>query len=68
MRKNQDGCWHKMALQLTERKTGEHEMSQAPVPRCVSCGADEDDAFVGGEKCSYVAPKKRKAVKKKKAS
>ena len=28
-----------------------HVMSEAPFKRCIYCGADEDDAFVGGEKC-----------------
>ncbi len=40
------------------RETGEHlfngmgGMSQ-PV-RCVTCGCDEDDAYLGGEVCSFV--------------
>jgi len=33
------------------RMIRQHVMSAAPVPRCIHCGADEDDAFVGGEKC-----------------
>ena len=33
------------------RKPGEHVMSAAPVPRCIYCGADEDDVFVAGEPC-----------------
>jgi hypothetical protein len=40
------------------RKTGEHRMVNAGGnPVCATCGADQDDAFVGGSKCSFVAPK-----------
>ena len=46
-----------------KRRTGDHLMSQAPIPRCVTCGCDEDDAFVAGEKCSYVALTKAKERK-----
>lgn len=36
------------------RKTGEHLMvPSGGFPRCATCGADEDDVYVGGEKCSY---------------
>jgi len=36
------------------RKTGEHLFVPCGgLPRCATCGCDEDDAFVGGEKCSY---------------
>lgn len=40
------------------RKTGEHRFVDCGgAPRCVTCGADEDDAYVGGEPCSYQASK-----------
>jgi hypothetical protein len=36
------------------RKSGEHKFADCGgSPKCVTCGADEDDAFVGGEPCSY---------------
>jgi hypothetical protein len=40
----------------------EHVFSSAPIPRCIYCGADEDDAFVGGEECTEreVKDKKKK--------
>ena len=46
-------------VQPETRKTGEHLFSNPPsdsggVPRCVTCGCDEDDAHVGGEVCSFV--------------
>jgi len=40
---------------IERRKKGEHLFSNPTggIPRCVTCGCDEDDAFVGGEECSY---------------
>jgi hypothetical protein len=36
------------------RQPGEHYFADCGgIPRCVTCGCDEDDAFVGGEECSY---------------
>jgi hypothetical protein len=37
------------------RKRGEHHFlyAEGVVPKCVTCGCDEDDAFVGGQECSY---------------
>lgn len=36
------------------RKSGEHRFADCGgCPRCVTCGADEDDAFVGGTECTY---------------
>lgn len=36
------------------RKRGEHRFADCGgLPRCITCGCDEDDAFVGGEECSY---------------
>lgn len=37
------------------RKSGEHLFSNPTdgIPRCITCGCDEDDAFVGGQECSY---------------
>lgn len=39
----------------TARQTGEHLFSNPSngIPRCITCGCDEDDAFVGGEECSF---------------
>ena len=39
------------------RKSGEHRFLYASglVPKCATCGCDEDDTFVGGEECSYKA-------------
>ena len=44
---------------LPRRKTGEHLFSNPTggIPRCVTCGCDEDDAFVGGEECSFTTKK-----------
>ena len=40
----------------TRRKKGEHRFADCGgYPRCVTCGADEDDAFVAGLACSYGA-------------
>jgi hypothetical protein len=37
-----------------QRKTGEHLFVPCGgLPRCATCGCDEDDAFVGGEPCSF---------------
>ncbi len=42
-------------IQSTERKTGEHLFVEAGGhPVCADCGADEDDAFVGGEPCTHI--------------
>ena len=36
------------------RKAGEHRFADCGgAPRCVTCGCDEDDAFVGGQECSF---------------
>jgi hypothetical protein len=35
----------------TKRIVQEHVMSIAEPSRCIYCGADEDDAYVGGEYC-----------------
>ena len=36
------------------RKAGEHSFADCGgAPRCVTCGADEDDAFVGGAVCTF---------------
>jgi|ERR1035437_1259355 hypothetical protein len=36
------------------RKDGEHLFVPAGgLPLCATCGRDEDDAFVGGEKCTF---------------
>ena len=39
----------------TIRKPGEHHFSNPTdgIPRCITCGCDEDDAFVGGQECSF---------------
>ena len=34
-----------------KKKVRQHVMSNADFPRCIYCGADHDDAFVGGEDC-----------------
>ena len=42
------------SLKREVRKTGEHLFVPCDgFPRCATCGCDEDDAFVAGEKCSY---------------
>jgi hypothetical protein len=33
------------------------------IPRCVHCGCDEDDAFVGGQECVERAPVKKQKPK-----
>jgi hypothetical protein len=39
------------------RKAGQHSFADCGgYPRCVTCGKDEDDAFVGGEECSFGNP------------
>jgi hypothetical protein len=45
----------KVKSKRVNRKRGEHRFSQPTngIPRCVTCGCDEDDAFVGGQECSY---------------
>ncbi len=36
------------------RKAGQHRFAYCGgYPRCVTCGRDEDDAFVGGEECTF---------------
>jgi hypothetical protein len=35
----------------TEKKNGHIFADCGGTPRCTICGADEDDAFVGGEEC-----------------
>ena len=36
------------------RESGQHHFVPCGgVPRCATCGCDEDDAFVGGEECTY---------------
>jgi hypothetical protein len=51
---------------VPSRKTGEHLWHEHDgITKCVTCFCDEDDAHVGGEKCSFVAPKKPKSKKKK---
>jgi hypothetical protein len=36
------------------RKSGEHVFAPCGgVPRCVTCGCDEDDAFIGGQRCTF---------------
>ena len=37
------------------RKRGEHLFLDVVgiVPHCLTCNCDEDDAFVGGQECSY---------------
>jgi hypothetical protein len=37
------------------RENGEHRFSSPTngIPRCITCGCDEDDAFVGGEECTF---------------
>jgi hypothetical protein len=56
-------------MKTPKRKSGEHEFAACGGhPRCVTCGADEDDAFVGGEPCSYRPVKKaRKSLAKRKS-
>ena len=44
------------------RKRGEHRFSAADFPRCVTCGCDEDDAFVGGQECTFGQTEKGLAV------
>jgi len=45
---------NKSRKRMIHRKKGEHRMADCGgLPRCVTCGADEDDAFVGGEECTY---------------
>jgi hypothetical protein len=38
-----------------ERRVGEHYFSNPTngIPRCITCGCDEDDAFCGGQECSF---------------
>ena len=40
----------------SKRKTGDHYFVPCGgFPKCVDCGCDEDDAYVGGEKCNFIA-------------
>jgi hypothetical protein len=43
--------WSHNPKSKRKKMVRQHVMSTAPVPRCLYCGADEDDAFVGGEEC-----------------
>jgi len=46
------------------RKSGQHLFADCGgVPRCVTCGCDEDDAYVANEKCTYKAPKTKTKTK-----
>lgn len=37
-----------------DRQPGQHLFADCGgVPRCVTCGCDEDDAYVGGQDCTY---------------
>ena len=49
------GCCKNKGKHEHHRKTGEHHFSNptSGIPRCITCGCDEDDAFVGGEECSF---------------
>lgn len=39
-----------------DRQTGQHLFAHCGgIPKCVTCGCDEDDAFVGGEECTFIA-------------
>ena len=53
--KKQPAPVKKASNKRERRKRGEHHFSNPTngIPRCVTCGCDEDDAFVGGEECSY---------------
>ena len=54
-----DGAPTPRAVAGPRRKTGEHSFADCGGnPRCVTCGCDEDDAFVGGEKCTFKALKR----------
>lgn len=44
------------------RKTGEHLMADCGgFPRCVTCGADEDEVYIAGVECTYTRGKKKKS-------
>jgi hypothetical protein len=44
----------KISERIPKRETGEHLfVSCGGFPKCATCGADEDTAFVGGEECTY---------------
>ena len=45
----------KASQKRERRKRGEHRFlcADGVFPRCVTCGCDEDDAFVGGQECSF---------------
>lgn len=44
----------KSKVKPERRKRGEHRFADCGgVPCCVTCGCDEDDAFIGGQECSY---------------
>jgi hypothetical protein len=52
------GCNQGNKCCRNKRKTGEHYFTSfGEIWRCKTCGRDEDDAFVGGEECSFVAKK-----------
>ncbi len=41
-------------VQPSTRKAGEHLFADCGgTPKCVTCGCDEDDAYAGGEVCSF---------------
>ena len=44
----------KPTVKRPRRKAGQHSFADCGGnPRCVTCGCDEDDAFVGGEECTF---------------
>ena len=43
--------WGAEVKELRLMKVRQHVMSNTDFPRCIHCGKDEDDAFVGGEEC-----------------
>jgi len=44
----------KPTVKRERRKAGEHRFADCGgYPRCVTCGRDEDDAFVGAEECTF---------------
>jgi len=45
----------KKTVKRVHRKNGEHNMIDCGgIRKCKTCGANEDEAFTGGEDCSYV--------------
>ena len=53
--KNAAEAIKKLTPKRIRRKAGEHIFSNPTngIPRCIDCGCDEDDAFVGGEECTF---------------